>query len=67
MSSAKAEIDGSPRGGARGPTGLDPATKDSSSMTAGHSILRSLDVWDITGFPGEDLLSETVRVLLLLN
>lgn len=66
VNTAKGESDGSPRGGGRGSAGLEPGIKDTSSTTAGHAILRSLDVWDITGFPGEDLLSETVRILLLI-
>ena len=67
VNTAKGEFDGSPRGGLRVPTFLEPGIKDSSSTTTGHAILRSFDVWDITGFPGEDLLSETVRILSYPN
>lgn len=66
VNTAKGESDGSPRRGGRGSADLEPGIRDTSSTTAGHAILRSLDVWDITGFPGEDLLSETVRILLLI-
>ncbi|XP_059662873.1 transcriptional adapter ADA2-like [Cornus florida] len=59
----KGELDGSPTGGARGSTGLDSSGKDSSSTTAGQSISSSLDDWDISGFIGADLLSETEKQL----
>lgn len=67
VNTAKGELDGSPQGGLRGPTFLEPGIKDSSSANTGHAIVRPQDVWDITGFPGEDLLSETVRILILIN
>lgn len=63
VNTAKGESDGSPRRGGRGSADLEPGIRDTSSTTAGHAILRSLDVWDITGFPGEDLLSETEKQL----
>jgi len=44
----------------------DLGTKDSSSTTAGNLISNSLDEWDITGFPGAELLSETVSFLISL-
>ncbi|KAL5865403.1 hypothetical protein ACOSQ3_002917 [Xanthoceras sorbifolium] len=56
--SLKGEVEVSPRGIMRGSTGLQPFTKDSSS-----TITSSLDDWDITGFQGTDLLSETEKRL----
>lgn len=41
----------------------DLTTKDSSSMTAANLTASSLDEWDISGFPGVDLLSETEKKL----
>ncbi|EXB98283.1 Transcriptional adapter ADA2 [Morus notabilis] len=57
----KGELDGSPRGLVRGATDLNPSNKDSS--LAMRSIASSLDDWDITGFAGADLLSETEKRL----
>ncbi|PON55049.1 Transcriptional adaptor [Trema orientale] len=57
----KGELDGSPRGVVRGSMDLHPGTKDSS--LAMKSIASSLDDWDITGFAGADLLSETEKQL----
>ncbi|XAR55266.1 hypothetical protein NMG60_11035293 [Bertholletia excelsa] len=58
----KGEPDSSPRGNARGSSLSDSVGKDSSS-TAGQTISSSLDCWDITGFPGADLLTETEKQL----
>ena len=38
----------------------DLGTKESSSTAAANLMSNSLDEWDITGFPGAELLSETV-------
>ncbi|PON46048.1 Transcriptional adaptor [Parasponia andersonii] len=57
----KGELDGSPRGVVRGSMDLHPSSKDSS--LAMQSIASSLDDWDITGFAGADLLSETEKRL----
>uniref|UniRef100_A0A5B7BM05 Transcriptional adapter n=1 Tax=Davidia involucrata TaxID=16924 RepID=A0A5B7BM05_DAVIN len=59
----KGELDGSPRGGARGSTVLDSIGTDSSSTTAGQAISSSIDDWDVSGFLGADLLSETEKQL----
>ncbi|KAK3184532.1 hypothetical protein Dsin_031818 [Dipteronia sinensis] len=58
LNSLKGEVEVSPRGIMRGSTGLHPYSKDSSS-----TITSSLDDWDITEFPGADLLSETEKRL----
>lgn len=55
----KGEFDASPRGVVKGSTGLELSDKDSSS--AMQAISSDLDKWDITGFVGADLLSETVK------
>lgn len=53
---SKGEIGGSPRGGVRGqPMVVEFGANDLSS--------RSVDKWDITGFPGADLLSEPEKEL----
>ncbi|KAJ4976603.1 hypothetical protein NE237_001709 [Protea cynaroides] len=59
----KGEPDGSPRGGVKGSFGLDSSGKDSSSTTLKQATSGSLDDWDITGYPGADLLSETEKRL----
>ncbi|XP_021895421.1 transcriptional adapter ADA2a-like [Carica papaya] len=56
----KGEVDGSPRGAAKG---LQPFGKDSSSTTTGQAISISLDDWDINAFLGADLLSDTEKRL----
>lgn len=57
----KGEFDASAQGVPKESTGLHPSGKDTSlSMQASSS---SLQEWDITGFLGADLLSETVRRL----
>lgn len=56
------EPDNSLQGNALESSVLDSTGKDTT--TAGQAISSSLDCWDITGFPGADLLSETVRTLL---
>lgn len=55
--SLKGEVDISPRGIMRASTGSQPFSKDTYS-----TITSSLDDWDISGFQGSDLLSETVRI-----
>lgn len=59
--SLKGEVEFSPHGVARDSIGLQPFGNDASS-----TIASSLDEWDITGFVGADLLSETVRILFLM-
>lgn len=54
--SLKGEVDVSPRGVVRGSMALQPFGNVSSS-----TIASSLDDWDISGFLGASLLSETVR------
>ncbi|XP_042520592.1 transcriptional adapter ADA2-like isoform X2 [Macadamia integrifolia] len=63
ISRPKGEADGSPQGGVNGSMGLDSGGKDSSSTTFKQAISSSLDDWDITGYPGTDLLSETEKWL----
>ncbi|XP_030971490.1 transcriptional adapter ADA2-like [Quercus lobata] len=57
----KGEFDASPRGVVKASTGLELSEKDSSS--AMQAISSDLDKWDITGFVGADLLSETEKQL----
>lgn len=57
----KGELDGSPQVLVRGAMDLNPGSKDSSLGM--RSIASSLDDWDITGFTGADLLSETEKRL----
>ncbi|CAK7349120.1 unnamed protein product [Dovyalis caffra] len=59
----KPNLDSSPRGVVRSSTGFNPSDKDSSSMIATQAISSSLDEWDITGFIGADLLSESDKRL----
>ncbi|XP_043692616.1 transcriptional adapter ADA2-like isoform X4 [Telopea speciosissima] len=59
----KGEPDGSPRGGVKGSLGLDSSGKDSSSTAVKQATACALDDWDITGYPGTDLLSETEQQL----
>ena len=49
----------------KGATGLDSGGKDSLSTATGQISARSFDEWDITGLPGTELLSETVRPTFL--
>ncbi|KAJ4730214.1 Transcriptional adapter [Melia azedarach] len=56
--SLKGEVEVSPLGVMRGDTSLQPCGNDSSS-----TIASSMDDWDITGFIGADLLSETEKRL----
>lgn len=44
-----------------GGSGLELDGKDPSSVATMQVISKSFDVWDVTGLPGVDLLSETVR------
>ncbi|XVF85580.1 hypothetical protein PTKIN_Ptkin17bG0128700 [Pterospermum kingtungense] len=60
--SGKVVLHGSPRGVMRGSTGLQPFSKESSTVI-GQATLSILDDWDITGFIGADLLSDTERQL----
>lgn len=62
----KGEVDGSPCGVIRGLTGFHPGGKDSSSTITKQAFSSSLDDWDITGFLGANLLSESVRMLFQL-
>ncbi|KAH7842966.1 hypothetical protein Vadar_011155 [Vaccinium darrowii] len=55
------EPDNSLQGNALESSVLDSTGKDTT--TAGQAISSSLDCWDITGFPGADLLSETEKRL----
>lgn len=57
----KGEFDASPRGGIREPTFPESSGKDSCSTSDGQDFSRSLDVWDISGFLGADLLSEAEK------
>ena len=59
--SGKVLLHGSPSGVVRGSTGLQPFNKESSTVI-GQATLSTLDDWDITGFIGADLLSDTVRI-----
>ncbi|KAK5833303.1 hypothetical protein PVK06_017125 [Gossypium arboreum] len=59
--SGKVLLHGSPRGIVRGSTGLQPFSKESSTVL-GQTTLSTLDDWDITGFIGADLLSDSVRI-----
>lgn len=56
--SLKGEVEVSPRGVVRGSTSLQPFGNDSYS-----TIASSLEDWDISGFVGADLLSETEKRL----
>lgn len=57
----KEEHDSSPRGGVRGPVVLDSSGKDFSSTPSQHFVGNAVDNWDVSGFIGADLLSESVR------
>jgi transcriptional adapter 2-alpha len=57
----KGEFDASPKGFIKGSTVLQPSSSDSSSAL--QAISSCVDEWDINGFVGADLLSETVRML----
>ncbi|XP_059445435.1 transcriptional adapter ADA2 isoform X2 [Corylus avellana] len=57
----KGEFDASPQGFVKGSTGLQPSSRDSSSAL--QTISSCVDEWDITGFAGADLLSETEKGL----
>ncbi|KAL8150968.1 hypothetical protein V2J09_020776 [Rumex salicifolius] len=56
---AKDSVEASPRGSLRGSASF----LDSSSTTASQPLPNSFDDWDITGFPGADLLSENEKRL----
>lgn len=60
--SGKVLLHGSPRGIVRGSTGLQPFSKESSTVL-GLTTLSTLDDWDITGFIGADLLSDSEKQL----
>ncbi|KAG4201938.1 hypothetical protein ERO13_A05G307600v2 [Gossypium hirsutum] len=60
--SGKVLLHGSPRGIVRGSTGLQPFSKESSTVL-GQTTLSTLDDWDITGFIGADLLSDSEKQL----
>ncbi|KAJ8568604.1 hypothetical protein K7X08_028137 [Anisodus acutangulus] len=59
----KVEHDSSPRGVARGPEMLDSCCKDLSSTTTPHGVGSALDIWDVSGFLGAELLSESEKQL----
>ncbi|KAL7215228.1 hypothetical protein ACSBR1_027398 [Camellia fascicularis] len=60
----KGEPDSSPRGNARGLSLSDSISKDSSSTTPGQATSSLLlDSWDVNGFLGADLLSESEKRL----
>ncbi|KAF5948517.1 hypothetical protein HYC85_014474 [Camellia sinensis] len=60
----KGEPDSSPRGNARGLSLSDSFGKDSSSTTPGQATSSSLlDSWDVNGFLGANLLSESEKWL----
>ncbi|KAK1269732.1 Transcriptional adapter ADA2 [Acorus gramineus] len=64
----KSESDGSPQSvidniKVKGVAVIDGGGKDSSSITA--NITKSLEEWDITGLPGEELLSEAEQQLCI--
>lgn len=61
----KMDQDASPRGGNKSPSLLDPLGKESSSNGRGLSGCDVSDKWDVSGFIGADILSETVRLLLV--
>ncbi|KAG8493137.1 hypothetical protein CXB51_010508 [Gossypium anomalum] len=60
--SGKVLLHGSPRGIVRGSTGIQPFSKESSTVL-GQTTLSTLDDWDITGFIGADLLSDSEKQL----
>ncbi|TKY47885.1 Transcriptional adapter ADA2 [Spatholobus suberectus] len=57
----KGELDSSPRGLQKGTTALFAGAKD--SPTAIQAITRSIEEWDISGFAGAELLSESEKKL----
>ncbi|XP_052207012.1 transcriptional adapter ADA2-like isoform X5 [Diospyros lotus] len=59
----KSEPDSSPCGNERGSSVAESVGNDSHSTNGGQAILSSLDNWDVIGFPGADLLSETEKRL----
>uniref|UniRef100_A0A2P2L1B5 Uncharacterized protein n=1 Tax=Rhizophora mucronata TaxID=61149 RepID=A0A2P2L1B5_RHIMU len=59
----KGEADSSPHGLASGAAGLHPTSKELSSSVGKHYIPNPLEDWDISGFPGADLLSESEKHL----
>ncbi|XP_031105327.1 transcriptional adapter ADA2-like [Ipomoea triloba] len=61
--SIKEEHDSSPRGGLRGPVVLDSSGKDFSSTPSEHFVGNAVDNWDVSGFIGADLLSESEKQL----
>ncbi|MBA0865202.1 hypothetical protein Goshw_010028 [Gossypium schwendimanii] len=60
--SGKVLLHGSPRGIVRGSTGSQPFSKESSTVL-GQTTFSTLDDWDITGFIGADLLSDSEKQL----
>ncbi|EOY01367.1 ADA2 2A isoform 1 [Theobroma cacao] len=58
--SGKVLLHGSPQGVMRGSTSLQTISKESSTVIGGAT---TLDDWDITGFIGADLLSDTEKKL----
>ncbi|XP_071904425.1 transcriptional adapter ADA2-like isoform X1 [Coffea arabica] len=59
----KGDFDSSPRGVIRGPTVLDSAGIESPTPKRRLDVINALDNWDVTGFLGADLLSESEKQL----
>ncbi|KAK6918731.1 SANT/Myb domain [Dillenia turbinata] len=59
----KGENIASPQGGVKGPTDQEFGGRDLCSSTVQQSFLSNLDEWDISGFPGAELLSENEKQL----
>ncbi|KAJ8748625.1 hypothetical protein K2173_007615 [Erythroxylum novogranatense] len=61
----KGEADCSPHGIVRWPTDLNSLGHESSSTSANQALFNPIEVWDISGFPGADLLSESEKQLCI--
>lgn len=62
LNRTKSELDTSPHVSAKGSSGLELNVGDTST-SSGLSYANSVDDWDITGFPGSDLLSASEQRL----
>ncbi|WCJ35332.1 Transcriptional adapter ADA2 [Euphorbia peplus] len=62
LTSLKGEVDGSTRSIVKGPIGVDTGVGDSSSTVA-KQISSTINDWDISGFLGADLLSDSEKLL----